>query len=203
LRTLYLDAASMTLTPQPNTLAQTASYSTVPRRRHPDRVKFTHRFTEDTEVTGGMALTVWVSTDEGTDLDVFVVVRKHDPAGAAVPFYGFNGYASDGAAKGWLRGSHRGLDETRSRPERPFHAHRSIEPVEPGEPTRLIVEIWPSSTYFEAGSKLVVEIVGHDADRYPAFRHTAAVNRGIHTIHTGGATPSALVVPLHRLNNRP
>ena len=186
----------MTLTPQPNALAQKASYSAVPRRRHPDRVTFTHRFTEDTEITGSMALTVWISTDEGTDLDVFVVVRKRDPAGAMVPFYGYNGYINDGAAKGWLRGSHRELDDTRSRPERPFHAHRAIEPIEPGELTQITVEIWPSSTYFEAGSELVVEIVAHDADLYPVLRHKAAVNRGTHTIHTGAPTPSALVVPL-------
>ncbi|MBV8177506.1 MAG: CocE/NonD family hydrolase [Mycobacterium sp.] len=194
LQTLYLDAASMTLTPQPSTLAHTASYSAVPRRRQPDRTRFTHRFTEDTEITGGMALTVWISTDEGTDLDVFVAVRKHNSAGAVVPFYGYNGYINDGVAKGWLRGSHRELDATRSRPERPFHAHRTVEPIEPGEPTQMTIEIWPSSTHFEAGSELVVEIVGHDADRYPVLRHKATVNRGIHTIHTGGATPSALVV---------
>ncbi len=196
LRTLHLDAASMTLAPQPNSLAHTASYSAVPRRRHPDRVRFTHRFTEDTEITGSMALTLWISTDQGTDLDVFVVVRKRDPAGAVVPFYGYNGYINDGVAKGWLRGSHRQLDETRSRPERPFHAHRIIEPIDPGEPTEMTVEIWPSGTHFEAGSELVVEIVGHDADRYPVLRHKAVVNRGTHTVHTGGATPSALVVPL-------
>jgi predicted acyl esterase len=196
LQTLYLDAASMTLTPQPNALAHKASYSAVPRRRHPDRVTFTHRFTDDAEITGSMGLTVWISTDKGTDLDVFVVVRKRDPAGAIVPFYGYNGYTKDGAAKGWLRGSHRELDETRSRPERPFHAHRAMEPIEPGEPTRMTIEIWPSSTHFEAGSELVVEIVGHDADRYPVLRHKATVNRGTHTIHTGAPTPSALVVPL-------
>jgi hypothetical protein len=28
------------------------------------------------------------------------------------------------------------------------------------------------------------------------LRHKAAINRGTHTIHTGGATPSTLVVPL-------
>jgi predicted acyl esterase len=124
------------------------------------------------------------------------VVRKHNPAGAVVPFYGYNGYVNDGVAKGWLRGSHRELDATRSRPERPFHTHRSVEPINAGEPTQMTVEIWPSSTHFEAGSELVVEIVGHDADRYPVLRHKAAINRGTHTIHTGGATPSALVVPL-------
>jgi uncharacterized protein len=196
LQTLYLDATSMTLDAQPNTSAHKASYSSVPRRRHPDRVRFTHRFSEDTEITGSMALTVWMSTDEGTDLDVFVVLRKHDPAGAVVPFYGYNGYINDGVAKGWLRGSHRELDTTRSRPERPFHTHRIVEPINAGEPTQMSIEIWPSSTHFEAGSELVVEIVGHDADRYPVLRHKATINCGTHTIHTGAATPSVLVVPL-------
>jgi predicted acyl esterase len=133
-QTLYLDAASMGLTPQPSTLAHTVSYSAVPQR-HTDRVSFNHRFTEDTEITGSMALTVWMSTDDGTDLDVFGVLRKRDPAGAVVPFYGYNGYVDDGVAKGWLRGSHRELDATRSRPERPFHAHRTVEPI-PVSPPR-------------------------------------------------------------------
>jgi uncharacterized protein len=195
-QTLYLDAASMTLAAQPNPLAHKASYSAVPRRRHPDRVRFTHRFTECAEITGSMALTVWMSIDEGIDLDVFVVVRKRSPAGAVVPFYGYNGYINDGVAKGWLRGSHRELDEKRSRPERPFHTHRTVEPLNTGEPTQMTVEIWPSSTHFEAGSELVIEIVGHDADRYPVLRHNAVINRGIHTIHTGATTPSTLAVPL-------
>jgi predicted acyl esterase len=186
----------MTLTTQPSTFAHKGSYSAVPRRRHTDRVTFTHRFTEDTEITGSMALTLWISADEGTDLDVFVVVRKHNPAGAVVPFYGYNGYANDSVAKGWLRGSHRELDETRSRPERPFHAHHVVEPLDTGEPTRMTIEIWPSSTHFEADSELVVEIVGHDANRYPVLRHKAAINRGTQTVHTGGTTPSVLVIPV-------
>jgi uncharacterized protein len=60
----------------------------------------------------------------------------------------------------------------------------------------MTIEIWPSSTHFEAGSELVVEIIGHDADRYPVLRHNAGINRGTHTIHAGGATPSALVLPV-------
>ena len=39
----------------------------------------------------------------------------------------------------------------------------------------------------------IVEILGHDADRYPALRHGDTVNAGAHTIHTGPLTPSALV----------
>jgi hypothetical protein len=57
----------------------------------------------------------------------------------------------------------------------------------------LIDKIWPSATLFEAGSALIVEILGHDADRYPALRHGDTVNSGAHTVHTGPFTPSALV----------
>jgi predicted acyl esterase len=177
------------------------SYSATPRRPRADRVSFTHRFAEDTEITGSMALTVWMSTDQGTELDVFVVVRKRDTAGQLVGFYGYNGYPNDGVAKGWLRASHRELDPSRGRPERPFHTHRTVAPVEAGKPVELTVEIWPSSTYFEAGSELIVEIVGHDADRYPVLRHVSA-NRGTHIVHTGGLTPSALVAPLAPNSNR-
>ena len=61
------------------------------------------------------------------------------------------------------------------------------------EQGRLDIEIWPSATLFEAGSELIVEILGHDADRYPALRHDDTVNAGAHSIHTGPLTPSALV----------
>ena len=195
-RTLYLDAESLTMTPAPSSDAHAVSHSAVPRRRRGDRVSFAHRFAEDTEIVGSMALRLWISTDDGTDLDVFVVIRKRDTAGALVPFYGYNGFPNDGAAKGWLRASHREVDPSRGRPERPFHTHRSAQPVEPNRPTELMIEIWPSGTHFEAGSELVVEIVGHDADRYPALRHKATVNRGNHTVHTGGETPSALIFPV-------
>jgi predicted acyl esterase len=199
--TLYLDAASMSLTPQPNPVGHAVSYSAAARPHRADRVAFTHRFAEDSEITGSMALSVWMSTNQGTDLDVFVVVRKRDASGQSVPFYGYNGYRNDGVAKGWLRASHRELDPSRGRPERPFHTHRAVQRVEARQPTELTVEIWPSSTYFEAGSELIIEIVGHDADRYPVLRHVSA-NRGTHTVHTGGLTPSALVAPLLPNSNR-
>ena len=140
-----------------------------------------------------MSLTVWMSTDGADDADVFIVIRKRDATGALVGFYGYNGYRRDAAAKGWLRASHRELDPVRSRPNRPFQAHARTIPVPRGISTRLDIEIWPSATLFEAGSELIVEILGHDADRYPALRHGDTVNSGAHTIHTGPLTPSALV----------
>jgi uncharacterized protein len=196
LRTYYLDAGAMTLTAEPASAAETASYSAVPRRRRGDRVQFAHRFAEDTAIVGGMGLRVWMSADRATDMDVFVVIRKRDASGAVVPFLGYNGFGRDAVAKGWLRASHRELDPSRSRPDRPFHTHRAVQTVAPGRPIELAIEILPSGTFFEAGSQLVVEIVGHDADRYPALRHGDTLNGGTHTVHTGGVTRSALTFPV-------
>jgi hypothetical protein len=41
------------------------------------------------------------------------------------------------------------------------------------------IEILASSTLFESGSSLAVEVLGRDAARYPGFRHRGTVNRGI------------------------
>jgi predicted acyl esterase len=192
-RTLYLDAATMTLADRAPSHPSSTTYPSTRRRWRVDRVSFSHTFAADTEIVGSMALTLWLSTDDINDADVFVAVRKRDCTGRIVPFYGYNGYRHDAAAKGWLRASHRGLDPARSLPNRPFQAHAHAAPVQPGISTRLDIEIWPSATLFEAGSEIVVEILGRDADRYPALRHRDTVNRGTHTIHTGRLTPSALV----------
>lgn len=125
-----------------------------------------------------------------------MVVRKLAATGDELFFYGFNGYAKDAVAKGWLRVSHRELDVERSRPGRPWHTHRQRQPVTPGDIVPVEIEILPSSTFFESGSSLAVDVLGRDAARYTAFRHRNTVNRGFHTIHTGGRFDSHLLVPL-------
>ncbi|HEV8020627.1 MAG TPA: CocE/NonD family hydrolase [Candidatus Lustribacter sp.] len=157
------------------------------------RASFTHRFERDTELTGAMSLKLWVSTSDGDDLDLFVAVRKFDRNGREVPFYGYNGYAEDCVCKGWLRVSHRELDPVRSRPGRPWHTHATYQPVNPNDVVDVEIELLSSSTLFEAGSSLRIDILGHDAARYPAFRHGRTVNRGFHSIHTGGRYDSHLL----------
>jgi uncharacterized protein len=110
-------------------------------------------------------------------------------------FYGYNAFRRDGAAKGWLRVSHRVLDPERSRPGRPYHTHREYQRARSGEIVPVEIEVLVSRTLFEAGSSLRLDLLGRDAHRYPAFRHGRSVNRGKHIIHTGGDFPSALVVP--------
>src|SRR6266487_1617230 len=191
--TLYLDAVTGTLTPELPANEGVVQYD--PRGGPRDRASFVYRFEHDTELTGAMTLSLWVSTSEGDDLDLFVLLRKFDATGKEVFFYGYNGFANDGVAKGWLRVSHRALDPERSRPGRPWHTHRQRQPVQPDEVVPVEIEVLASSTHFEAGTRLCVEVLGHDAARYPAFSHGRSVNRGTHSIHTGGRYPSALLTP--------
>lgn len=128
-------------------------------------------------------------------MDLFVLLRKFDATGKEVYFYGYNGFANDGVAKGRLRVSHRALDAERSRPGRPWHTYQQRQPTQPNEVVPVEIEVLASSTTFEAGTQLCIEVLGQDAARYPAFSHGRRVNRGTHSIHTGGRYPSALLTP--------
>lgn len=192
---LYLCAKTGSLQRHP--IASEGKVAHQPASRN-ERAVFSCRFERAVELVGGMRLKLWVSTSEGDDLDLFVVLRKLDSGGKEVFFSGYNGYERDGVAKGWLRASHRELDPSRSTALRPWHSHTSIQKVRPGDIVPLEIEIWPSATLFEAGSTLQLTIQGHDAARYPAFRHRDLVNRGRHTIFTGGAHDSSLAVPMNQ-----
>ena len=91
--------------------------------------------------------------------------------------------------------SQRALDPERSRPGRPWHTHRQRQAVQPDEVVPVESEVLASRTHFEAGTRLCLEVLGHDAARYPAFSHGPSVKRGTHAIHTGGRYSSALLTP--------
>jgi uncharacterized protein len=63
------------------------------------------------------------------------------------------------------------------------------------------IEIWPSSTRFEAGQRLRVLVQGRDTQasaalNSPFLRHESLRNKGLHVIHTGGSCDSHLLVPV-------
>jgi hypothetical protein len=63
---------------------------------------------------------------------------------------------------GWLRASHRKLDSALSLPYRPFHAHDELQPLTPGEPAELDVEIWPTCIVAPAGYRIGLSVRGND-----------------------------------------
>lgn len=197
-RRLYLDAARGAMEDAPAGQAAQTEYGSNDRDQ---QAEFEYLFSEDTELTGHMKLHLWVKTDEADDMDIFVAIQKLDREGEYVPFVFYSMYDNGPVALGWLRASHRALDEVRSTPQQPVHKHTTEEFLQPGVPVPLEIEIWPSSTLFRKGERLKVVIKGCDIysdapENLPFALHEDTRNRGKHIILTGGAYDSHLLVPV-------
>jgi len=144
-----------------------------------------------------------------------LVLRLLDPDGAEVWFQGALDPHSP-LAHGWLRASHRKLDEALTLPYRPYHTHDEVQPLLPGEIYALDVEIWPTCVVVPVGYRLALTVQGEDYEYggEPArsgwmvmrgcgpFLHDdpedrpASVFGGRVTLHTGGEHASFLLVPV-------
>lgn len=116
--------------------------------------------TEDMELTGPSALKLSLSSDT-EDADVFVVFQVFDPDGEEVVFYGALDPHTP-ISQGWLRASHRKLDSAKSQPYRPYHSHDELQPLTPGEPVDLDIEIWPTCIVIPKGYRFGLNIRGCD-----------------------------------------
>lgn len=190
-RELFLNAADHTLLDE---RPRTASHVTYDAEGGA-RVHFDRRFDQACEITGHMRLKLWISTDRGDDLDVFVAVQKLDAAGREVCFEGRENHAGGPVSNGWLRVSHRALDRERSRPFQPVLTHDRVQLVEPGQIVGVQIEILPSSTSFKAGESLRLVISGADIYSHAMLHHRERCNAGNHTLHLGGSYDSSLLVP--------
>ncbi|WP_203075260.1 CocE/NonD family hydrolase [Falsiroseomonas ponticola] len=154
------------------------------------------------EFTGPLALRLWVASST-VDMDVFATLRCFAPDGQEVVFTG--AHEPVPVARGWLRASHRALDEARSTPWRPWHPHDRVEPLEPGTFVKLDIEIWPTCLVVPLGHRLVLTVAGRDFE-YPGrpgrilHNHQrdrdATIFGGRNSIATGGARESFLLMPL-------
>lgn len=165
-------------------------------------VSFSHRFDQETELTGNMKLKLWVEADGARDMDIFVAIKKFDADGHEVTFYGKAGHTQSPVALGWLRVSQRELDYERSTPLQPVLAHERSLKLRPGDIVPVEIEILPSSTRFLPGETLQVAVQGRDHFEHHALGHKNTVNRGRHLIHTGGEYDSHLLVPVIPVSGR-
>ena len=161
---LYLDPASRALTDAPaadgdvtyDAFGEGVTFSTAPLER-------------ETELMGPSALRLRVSFDT-EDADVFAILRVFDPDGQEITFQGaIDPHTPIG--QGWLRASHRKLDPELSTEYRPYHTHDELQPLTPGEPVDLDVEILPTSLVIPAGYTIALTIQGRD---YEYAEHTGA-----------------------------
>jgi uncharacterized protein len=149
----------------------------------------------DTEVTGPVALVLWVASST-EDMDIFATIRNIAPDGSDVFELGQQSQPVP-VAKGWLRASHRTLDPALSRPYRPYHAHTEREWLEPGKPVRVEIEIWPTCMVFKRGHRIRLDVQPRDGVGSAPYTHYAAdYNTGTNTILTGGSHASYLLLPI-------
>src|SRR6202012_5127670 len=197
-RQLYLDARDATLCETPVSAAGEVRYDPM---SEDGRASFDFTFARETELTGHMKLRLWVEAIGSQDMDLFVAIQKLDVDGSEVPFVFYALLENGPAALGWLRVSHRELDEKRSSPQQPVHPHTREALLRPAERVAVEIEIWPSSTHFAPGQGLRIVVQGKDVitqagPNSPLMRHEQTRNQGTHVIHTGGTFDSYLLVPV-------
>jgi predicted acyl esterase len=177
---------------------------------------WTRPLEQELEITGPAAARLTVASST-TDADLFLTLRVVDPAGREVTF--ISGQDPNGCAGfGWLRASHRKTDLERSRAWRPWHTHDEHEPLTPGKPVDLDVEIWPTSVIIPVGYRLGVSVQGRDFELpgdgpWPKafgvtmrgngiFVHDEQADRpadtfgGQTTVIAGGARPGYVLLPV-------
>jgi uncharacterized protein len=140
-------------------------------------------FDREREFTGDGVLVLHASTDQ-TDMDVIVRIMA---------------MAADGRAQkvtqGWLRGSHRAEDPGRTSGMRPFHHHRSAEPMTPKGIYELRVELVPMSFVVKKGERLRLEISNIDSMAIEGpMAHWYGLKMGTDTYHHDRAHPSRVVL---------
>lgn len=196
--TMYLDGNGALLP----TRASGAAEQSFDIRR--GRLSFIHRVAEDTEIVGPMVLSVWISVTGTDDVEFFAGVRKFR-GGREIGFNGSYGFPDDLVTHGMLLASHRRTDPVHSMPYRPFHTHTVRDPLNPGTPVELRIELLPSATLFRAGDELRLDLQGRwffsrnplIGQFPPAYART--IRTGTCTVHTGGEYQTHLTMPIAAL----
>jgi hypothetical protein len=155
----YLRPDTRELAAAPGQAASSVSY-----RADSAGVTFTGPAAERaTEITGPVAARLFVSSS-AADADLFCVLRVIGPDGDDVTFPGAIDPHTP-VAQGWLRVSHRKLDQALSTEYRPYHSHDRAEPLVPGQIYQADVEIWPTSVIIPAGYRIALTVRGRDWER--------------------------------------
>jgi predicted acyl esterase len=180
------------------------------------RLTFTYVCPQDIKIAGPLAARLYVESSTA-DADLFLVVRAFSPDGTEIVFQGAYDPHTP-IAQGWLRVSHRALDDDQSRPFLPVHRHDRAVHLALATVYEVDVEILPTSLSLPEGYSLTLDVQGHDYV-YPAaaaqphnmpfamtgsgpFLHKDPTDRpadvfgGRVTIHTGGRNNSYLLLPV-------
>lgn len=148
---------------------------------------------KDLELVGHPTTTLYISSDQpDTDFIITISDQGPSPKGSSdQPPYAV-------ISRGWLRASHRALDETIATEERPFHRHEAPEPIVPGKIYKLDIEMSACGYRVPKGHRLRVEISPTDSsiDEGPFAHHYSWQRVGTDSIHHSPKYPSHVTVPV-------
>jgi len=169
---------------EPDAFVQQPLYVTEKR----DRVTYISRpLSEDLQVTGPPRITFYAAIDQD-DTCWRVEVREAD-SDAIYPL-----------ASGWLKASHRALDDARTTPWEIAHDHTKEEPIVPGEVNEYLVQLRPMSHLFKTGKQIKVEIscidIPTDIETYDVMWHVCKSRTTLHKIYRDGNYPSRASLPV-------
>ncbi len=108
--------------------------------------------------------------------------------------------------RGWLKASHRAIDESRSLPGRPWHplTREAQQKVVPGEVNEYAIEILSTANLFRQGHRICLDIMSMDLPtgvagatnaEYVPF-HICSSKTTVHNIYHDLERPSHLLLPL-------
>ncbi len=147
-------------------------------------------FTQDTEVTGPIALYLYAALS-AEDTNWIAEIIDADAEGA-----------EKRVSIGWLKASHRELDERKSQPYQPFQPHTRSIPVEPGRVYQYAIEIRETSYVFKAGHRMELKVKAQDASwegkeyHFAFFVHLTNTTEVNHTIFHTREYPTHLLLPI-------
>jgi len=145
---------------------------------------------QDVMIAGPIAVVLYASSDQ-LDTDFFVKLWDQVPSGTG------QNHRDVLLARGWLRASHRELDESRSTIGRPFHPHRDPKPIEPGKVYRFDIEVWPITHVFVTGNRIRLQLTNGDSSVTDGnYSHFYGLKFGSDTILHDADNPSHVVLPI-------
>jgi predicted acyl esterase len=150
--------------------------------------------TSDLELIGPAALTLFAAIDS-SDTNWMASMLDVFPDGTEVEL-----------TRGFLKASHRAVDEELSEPWRPWHPHTSAQPCEPGEIYEYRIELSPLSTVIRAANRIKLSISCLDHAGWPPVDpelgtghqpwHVCRGETVTHTIFHDRQRPSRLLLPV-------
>ena len=149
---------------------------------------------EVTELCGPSVLNLWGSTTD-TDVLWFVSLLHQDAQGQERVL-----------TRGWLRGSQRKLDTSKSKPWQPVHSHDERQPLSPNQIYEFNIEIQSIGIELKPGERIGLRIKGADNEVPVTINEdigSGAISRpmcSIVSVHHNNDCPSHLLLPVTRGN---